>query len=1124
MRVIDSVLRRFARYDFGRLRWTTFLMLAWFTGFATAQPVTRSSHAAAYDPLGFRMLVFGGSVNSQLTNELWTLGFPGAPSWSEITIGNAPSPRRGHSLTYDPVRNRMIVFGGVVGLRRVDAEVWALSLDGAPSWATLQPSGGPPNARQSHSAIYDPANDRIVVFGGADSVGNAYRDVWSLWLSPSPRWEQMTAGAGPRERHSHSAVYDPTRRRMLLFGGGIPALNDLWSLSLSDNPAWEEILIQGQRPGIRREHSAIFHSDSDAMVVFGGFDGNQYLNDTWRLSLSGNPEWSTFDYNKKPIPRSTHSVIHDFSNDRLVTFGGFPDNSEPTWALDLPEATAWSPFHSALNVSTTSLQLPAVSLGDTVPVTFRISSGGMSPLHVIGFESTDTTVRVSDPGPFVLGWREARGETLLIAGVVPGISKDTLFVMSDDPNAPRRVIELRSDVRDLSFGTRVLGDPAEAPLGESFIVVVTPDPEVTIEQAVLYHRIANSGADFDSVAFSALSSDFVAAVPAAAVTEEGVEYFAEVRNSGFRATQPSRVQAVARPSTMTVLPTSGSEFLEDRAIDVEVTLPDGAAMDTGELYYREGGQSDFVRATLIRDALGRPTATIPNTAVGASGLEYWVQVQTRTTGLRFPARSDSATPLRVKVQRLAEAHEHPGKRYRIFSLPLDFGADYPGSVYDLLSDQLGTYDRKRWRAFAYQPLAGGYSELSGSLDDRFPPLPGRAYWLVTRNPHLIDTAPVAGLSTESGQEFSISLQAGWNMFGNPFAFRVAWADVRYDTTVISDVRAFNQLLGFNGEFAPDRPAFLEPFEGYFIYAKASTTIWVKPRAAPTVQAEAVSSAVHVRQALRDERLVERQTWLLALKASTERSTDGSNMLGVDIEASRTWDRLDWRKPPMPPGDWVQASIVSAAGEPDRLERDLRPPRSPGETWEIEVRSSTAGEPVDIVFSKLLSTIAHPRIRVFDREQRTVVGDLPATDDSQAPTSDTSRPFLQALRHRIVSFGSASYRIAVAAGSSEYLDAVLGDVDRTPSRLTLDPVAPNPIRYAARIRFELPRAETVRLEVFDMAGRRVWAPFRGGTLEPGAHSLVWDGRTVEGGRVAPGLYVLRIAAGSESASRRMVIVR
>ena len=91
---------------------------------------------------------------------------PGAAdgAWDVLVV----PARSGHSAIYDPVRDRMVVFGGYsgTGYTYFLNDVWVLSLAGMPAWTQLTPTGTPPSARYGHSAIYDPVRDRMVVFGG----------------------------------------------------------------------------------------------------------------------------------------------------------------------------------------------------------------------------------------------------------------------------------------------------------------------------------------------------------------------------------------------------------------------------------------------------------------------------------------------------------------------------------------------------------------------------------------------------------------------------------------------------------------------------------------------------------------------------------------------------------------------------------------------------------------------------------------------------------------------------------------------------------------------------------------------------------------------------------------------
>jgi len=79
--------------------------------------------------------------------------------------------------------------------------------------------------------------------------------------------------------------------------------------------------------------------------------------------------------------------------------------------------------------------------------------------------------------------------------------------------------------------------------------------------------------------------------------------------------------------------------------------------------------------------------------------------------------------------------------------------------------------------------------------------------------------------------------------------------------------------------------------------------------------------------------------------------------------------------------------------------------------------------------------------------------------------------------------------------------------------------PNPFHTATHIALTLPRPTVVTAEVYDLAGRRVW------TMRPvamaGTSEIRWDGSAAGGGRVRPGVYLVRVRAGDHAFTRRVV---
>jgi hypothetical protein len=86
-------------------------------------------------------------------------------------------------------------------------------------------------------------------------------------------------------------------------------------------------------------------------------------------------------------------------------------------------------------------------------------------------------------------------------------------------------------------------------------------------------------------------------------------------------------------------------------------------------------------------------------------------------------------------------------------------------------------------------------------------------------------------------------------------------------------------------------------------------------------------------------------------------------------------------------------------------------------------------------------------------------------------------------------------------------------------LALAGARPNPSRGALTVAFTLPDAGGGRLELVDVAGRRVLARSLDG-FAAGDHVLHLD----EGARLAPGIYLLRLSHGGRSATSRVCLIR
>jgi len=128
-------------------------------------------------------------------------------------------------------------------------------------------------------------------------------------------------------------------------------------------------------------------------------------------------------------------------------------------------------------------------------------------------------------------------------------------------------------------------------------------------------------------------------------------------------------------------------------------------------------------------------------------------------------------------------------------------------------------------------------------------------------------------------------------------------------------------------------------------------------------------------------------------------------------------------------------------------------------------------------------------------------------DSSAGTDEGSRYLLTALHP----YGVSSEPGAAAVETTSDIS------------LALYPAHPNPARGSATIGFALPREGNVRLSVYDVAGRLV-RTLVNGPAAAGEGVKIWDGKHDNGAQAAGGIYFYRLETGSQTLTRKMILVR
>lgn len=185
---------------------------------ASGFPPARMQAGGAYDPVRGKMVVYGGEGPTGFPpNDVWEWD---GSRWSMIAApasppaGTHPLVRKNNAMTYSPTHG--VMMSGSDPDHAALGDLWSWN---GTAWARLSADEPLLNARNAHGMIYDRARDRLVVYGGNTLALDTleWNGAWTLAMPMSP------IGF----RHNFAMEYDPIRQRTLLVGGGGYAQNFL---------------------------------------------------------------------------------------------------------------------------------------------------------------------------------------------------------------------------------------------------------------------------------------------------------------------------------------------------------------------------------------------------------------------------------------------------------------------------------------------------------------------------------------------------------------------------------------------------------------------------------------------------------------------------------------------------------------------------------------------------------------------------------------------------------------------------------------------------------------------------------------------------------------------------------
>jgi N-acetylneuraminic acid mutarotase len=292
---------------------------------AGASPSPRISAALAYDPTAGKTLLFGGLGATVPLRDTW-LYDSAANAWLSLApAGEVPAARSGAALVYCSVNDQMLLIGGYDGQKAL-ADVWDYNT-AANAWVELTSADAQtPSPRTFHAVVYLPSRNQLLLFGGMDEVDGAktyFNDTWVCDCETGTWSEAAPADSAPPARAYHSLSLDPASGKVVLFGGydGSSYFDDTWVYDPATS-RWTDAAPTGEVPAARSQASMVYHSEFAKMVLFGGYDGSRQYDDTWAYDPVTD-RWSLVKAaGVPPAGRHGQAMIYDSGADKIILFGG----------------------------------------------------------------------------------------------------------------------------------------------------------------------------------------------------------------------------------------------------------------------------------------------------------------------------------------------------------------------------------------------------------------------------------------------------------------------------------------------------------------------------------------------------------------------------------------------------------------------------------------------------------------------------------------------------------------------------------------------------------------------------------------------------------------------------------
>ena len=302
----------------------TSALLAAQTLFA-AEPSARAGARATYNDATNTGILFGGltatdagSARAYVLDETWEWE---GTRWIHRYPAHAPAARFSHSMTYDSIRERIVLFGGSDTLAEFN-DTWVYENR---DWKQIETPNAPAKRMMSGLA-FDPVRDRVVLFGGL-SIGDdrtTTERLYDMWEFDGTTWTRVIE-SGPQVR-SPLLFWNEKAGRVQLLGNVEDFVTRLYEYDTTTH-AWNNIEFDAANAPCVNESGAAFDPENGRVIVASGVciptDTTKSSSTLESVHLWDGETWTKMEIANAAFRATNSAIFFDKANKQLVTFGGF---------------------------------------------------------------------------------------------------------------------------------------------------------------------------------------------------------------------------------------------------------------------------------------------------------------------------------------------------------------------------------------------------------------------------------------------------------------------------------------------------------------------------------------------------------------------------------------------------------------------------------------------------------------------------------------------------------------------------------------------------------------------------------------------------------------------------------